>query len=161
MKSTLIILIVSLLVFMSCKEEETVTEDGPENEWTGEKIIFTKADSADWTLTVNQDVITDSIILTRANNRGLFNVASEVEFDNNDYTSPAGTEWAFGRIEDGVDNLVFKSWIEVHYYNPTNLLGADMVLHLIYDDVYIDIKFLSWTGGSQGGGFSYQRSTKN
>ncbi len=33
-----------------------------------------------------------------------------------------------------------------------------MVLHLITDDIYIDIKFLSWTSGGNGG-FSYERST--
>jgi hypothetical protein len=34
-----------------------------------------------------------------------------------------------------------------------------MVVHLITDDIYIDIKFLSWTSGGAGGGFSYERST--
>ncbi len=43
--------------------------------------------------------------------------------------------------------------------------GRNMVIHLITDDIYIDIKFLSWTPGggdtSGLGGFSYERSTPN
>jgi len=35
-----------------------------------------------------------------------------------------------------------------------------MVVHLISDDIYIDIKITSWEAGSNsGGGFSYERST--
>ena len=34
-----------------------------------------------------------------------------------------------------------------------------MVVHLITDDIYIDIKLLSWSSGGTGGGFSYERST--
>ena len=41
---------------------------------------------------------------------------------------------------------------------PTNTVGVNAVLHLISEDIYMDIKFTSW--GSHGtGGFSYIRST--
>ena len=33
------------------------------------------------------------------------------------------------------------------------------MLHLITDDIYIDVSFISWTNGGNGGGFSYERST--
>ena len=36
-----------------------------------------------------------------------------------------------------------------------------MVVHLITDDIYINIKFTDWTSSNHGGGFSYQRSTAN
>ena len=36
-------------------------------------------------------------------------------------------------------------------------MGINAVLHLKTDDIYIDIKFLSWAAGS--GGYSYERST--
>ena len=36
--------------------------------------------------------------------------------------------------------------------------GQDLVLHLITDNIYMDIKFTSWKSG-KGGGFSYERST--
>ncbi|MCX5654761.1 MAG: autotransporter-associated beta strand repeat-containing protein, partial [Planctomycetota bacterium] len=32
-------------------------------------------------------------------------------------------------------------------------------MHLISEDIYIDIKFTSWTSGGAGGGFSYERAT--
>ena len=43
------------------------------------------------------------------------------------------------------------------------MVGVDAVVHLISDDIYIDIKFISWTKGQgseipAGGGFSYERS---
>src|SRR6185369_5768090 len=42
--------------------------------------------------------------------------------------------------------------------NPPGTVGQDAVLHLKTDDIYIDIKFLSWSVRI-GGGFSYSRST--
>jgi len=39
------------------------------------------------------------------------------------------------------------------------MAGNDYVLHLITDDVYIDVKILTWQTRSQGAGFSYERST--
>ena len=42
-----------------------------------------------------------------------------------------------------------------------NIVGRDAVVHLITEDIYLDLKFTSWNGGhtSPGGGFSYVRST--
>ena len=40
------------------------------------------------------------------------------------------------------------------------MLDKDMIVHLITDDIYIDIKFTAFSGGGPGGGFSYQRSTE-
>lgn len=37
--------------------------------------------------------------------------------------------------------------------------GQDIVVHLITNDIYIDLKFTSWTSGNIGGGFAYERST--
>ena len=48
-----------------------------QTEWTGAKITITKADFADWTDPANQDIITENVILTRADNRGLFNFDKE------------------------------------------------------------------------------------
>jgi len=43
--------------------------------------------------------------------------------------------------------------------NPPSSVDQDMVLHIIPDNSYLDIKFTSWSGGASGGGFSYERST--
>jgi hypothetical protein len=39
------------------------------------------------------------------------------------------------------------------------MVGQDAVLHLISENIYLSIKFTSWTSGANGGGFSYERST--
>lgn len=124
--------------------------------WTGPSITFTKANNADWTQEENQDRITDNIRITRANNMGIFNIAQENSY--NDFSSPAGTEWAFGTTSD-LNNLVFNNWEDTHEGNPPGMVNRNMVVHLIEDDVYIDIRFTSWTSGGAGGGFSYIRST--
>ncbi|MBT8258042.1 MAG: hypothetical protein KJO49_06190, partial [Bacteroidia bacterium] len=72
-----------------------------QTEWTGPTMTFTKIDFADWTLPANQDMLTANVILTRADNRGLFNIVLETEFDNAGFTSPLDTEWAIGSISDG------------------------------------------------------------
>ncbi len=139
--------------------------------WTGPVITFEKADGADWTLEENQDRITDSVWITRTNNKGIFNIAKEEEYqgdgDQNFGPSPVGTEWAFGTTGDGIENLSFMTWVQATVddglANPPTLVGQDMVVHLTVEDIYIDIKFLSWANGGQGGmgGFSYERATND
>jgi len=45
--------------------------------WTGPTKTFVKTDSADWTLEANQDRITDSVWLTRADKQSLFNIVTK------------------------------------------------------------------------------------
>lgn len=126
--------------------------------WQGETMTFTKENNADWTLEANQDRITDNVWITRANTQGIFNIA--VEEDYEDFVSPVDTEWAFGTTEE-LGSLTFNTWELLSDSNPPSTVDQNMVLHLITDDIYIDIKFTSWTGGGQGGGFSHERSTMN
>ena len=137
--------------------------------WTGPSMTFTKPDFADFTLPVNQDRLTNHVWLTRLNLKPLLNIFVE-EFPD-ESTSPLDTEWAFGPTQPGntgpiaasnYANLVFATFanslngaigINILDYGPG-------VLHLISDDIYLDIKFTSWTRGEGGGGgFSYIRST--
>lgn len=141
--------------------DDTDPNLNPNTVWQGNTMTFSKANNADWLLSENQDLITSDVILTRANNRGIFNIAEETTFDDNQYTSPSNTEWALGTITDGVGNLSFDTWNNTHGGNPQSLLDNDVVLHLIHDNIYIDIKFTSWTSGGNGGGFTYERSTMN
>lgn len=133
--------------------------------WTGPKIIFQKNDYADWSLPENQDRITDSVWLTRQDNQGIFNIQLEAAFDRSDRISPKGTAWANGKIADGIENLTFTTWQQSKEDASAEEVGLDKVLHLIAEDIYMDIKFLSWTAGGGGsgtgfgGGFSYERST--
>lgn len=124
--------------------------------WTGETITFTKADYADWSSEFNQDRISESVWITRKNNQGLFNAYAESNYVSN--YSPKDTEWAFGTTENLV-NLNFSSWEETNESNPPGMINQDMVLYLVNEDIYVDIKFTSWTGGNSGGGFSYERAS--
>lgn len=141
--------------------------------WDGPTITFLKnAGGVDWTLEANQDRLTDSVWITRANNQGIFNIAQEDAYqgngDDNFGPSPVGTEWAFGSISDGIENLSFMRWIDATviagnngFASPPDLVDSTMVLHLIFDDIYIDIKFVLWGGNLEQGSFAYERSSES
>ena len=125
--------------------------------WTGPAITFSKDAGADWTLTQNQDRITDQIWLTRATTKGPLNIKSEASFSHS--LSPVGTEWAYGTTANYA-TLTYQdwdSWAGGPAGGPPSTVGKDAVLHLINENIYIDIKFTSW--GGSGGQFSYVRST--
>ena len=124
--------------------------------WTGTTKTFNKANNADWTQPENQDRLSDSVWITRQNTKGIYNARLESGYSNNH--SPEGTLWAFGTTAD-FESLDFKSWQEATGSNPSSMIDKDMVLFLVHDSIYIDIKFTNWTGGNGGGGFSYERST--
>jgi hypothetical protein len=157
-KQLLMLLCLCSILFVAAAAEATPII------WTGPTITFTKASSADWTLPENQDRITDDTWITRANNYGIFNIKSETAFTYPEPSSPFNTEWSLGSAADYA-SLTFYHW---NYWqreivnggsgNPSILVGKDSVLHLIAEDIYIDVKMLSWASGG-GGGFSYERST--
>ncbi len=121
----------------------------------GPPMTFTKPNFVDYTLPQYQDQITDGVWITRANTAGIFNIAVESGYNN---MAPSGTEWATGTTADW-QSLTFEPWVQWNGQQPLNVIGDDAVLHLIGPDIYIDIKFLSWTCCANGGGFSYIRST--
>jgi len=141
MKKLLFILLVSNLAFT-----QTI--------WNGQTMTFTKVDYTDPALEANQDRITPNVWLTRGNNGQLYN--AKTESDSSKSSSPDDTEWAFGTTSN-LSSLTFSTFRGTS--KPKNTVGLDMVLHLITDNIYIDIKITSWTSGQAGGGFSYQRST--
>jgi len=126
--------------------------------WSGSKITFTKPTGADFTQPQNQDRLTDRVWLTRGDAAGLYNIAQETAFDkvSANPLSPVDTEWAYGTTAN-LSSLQFSIWKTWAGNAPYATPGKDAVLHLITDDIYIDIKFLSWD--QRAGGFSYERST--
>jgi hypothetical protein len=138
--------------------------------WNGPLITFTKPDFADPTLPVNQDRLTDHVWLTRLSARPLLNIFLEESSDA--VLSPLDTEWAFGPTQPGnpgpirasnFANLTFVPFAPAlgHAIGTNALRYGPGVLHLISDDIYLDIRFTSWSLGELGGGggFSYIRST--
>jgi hypothetical protein len=80
------------------------------------------------------------------------------------FSTPSKTLWAFGTTDDGVGSLSFDYFLNTVIFNPPEMLNRDMVLQLVPYDIYIDIRFTSWTIGDPdlgvgGGGFSYIRAT--
>jgi hypothetical protein len=127
--------------------------------WSGAPITFTKADGADPTQAASQDRLTPSVWITRGNTVGPYNASTEPGFGSG---SPADTEWANGTTADyaSLSYSDWLTWAKVVNGGPPNTVGVDAVLHLISDDIYIDIQFTSWSNGHVGaGGFSYVRST--
>ena len=134
--------------------------------WTGFDHTFTKPLFGDPSAPENQDRISDNVWLTRGNNRGLFNIQKETGYSD---LSPADTEWATDLIvaNSGKEiaatnwaNLAFDNWVEAYEGGqmqlPGNLTGRNAVLHLITDNIYLDIQFTDWSIAA--GSFSYERA---
>ena len=146
-----------ILVFIiSCSKEKNTTNDTSlSNIWNGPVKFFEKKDNTNQLEKANQDSITENVIITRGNSGGqIFNIAKENEADK--YKSPIGTEWAVGNLNQ-IDSLVFKDFRLT--VKPQYVVGKKLVLHLIEEDIYLSIKFKSWSSGKKGG-FSYDRSTE-
>lgn len=122
--------------------------------WNSSPITFKKENYANFNKAENQDRITDKVWITRQNSLPIYNyLVDEL------YLSPKGTLWAFGKISDGVENLKFDFWVNMINASPPGMLDKDMVMYLVEENIYINIKFTDWTTDGQGGGFSYTRST--
>lgn len=142
------------IFFISCSKEGTPNEISSSTIWNGPLKSFTKTDGSNASEETNQDRLTAKVWITRGNNGGqIYNAAQEDKSDK--YKSPIGTEWAVGNIND-LDKLIFYDFrIAIQ---PKNIVGKDLVIHLIEEDIYLSVKFKSWSQG-QKGGFSYERST--
>ena len=140
------------MVFLTaCGEDDETTT--PEVEPDENQISFSKSNGADPTLEANQDRITDNVWITRGNNGGqIFNIKINSTFSKSE--SPEDTEWAIGTV-DNKDNLTFQPF-RAAVGEPKDVVGKDLVMHLITDDIYLNVRFSSWTQ-AQGGGFAYVR----
>jgi hypothetical protein len=137
--------------------------------WSGLAFHFAKANGADQTLAANQDRLPGDVWLTRADTGGLYNIHDEESYNSD---SPVGTEWATALNNPGATiaatnwgSLTFADWITAYGGSggmslPQRLTSNNAVLHLIASDIYLDLKFTSWTAGSGtgGGGFGYDRA---
>lgn len=158
-KRLILFLFLSITIW-ACSDDDdndsaAPTPDASFNIWSGPKITFTKVDGAIATEEANQDRITENVWITRGSAGQIFNIKTETEADQN--TSPADTEWAIGTTSN-ITNLTFQPFRDA-VGSPKDVVDKDLVLHLITDDIYIDVKFTSWASGKEGG-FAYERSTE-
>lgn len=129
--------------------------------WSGSTIHFEKLDGADGTLPANQDQLTANVIFARGSNQGLYNAATESGFTH--LSSPADTMWENGTTAS-IDPIAFtdwNTWFQSVNGGPFGVIGKAAVVHLVAEDIYLNLTFTSWGAGHFGGagGFAYDRST--
>ena len=115
--------------------------------WNGPNISASNA--------TQPDQITANVALARGGSQGLYNSVTEPGFTHT--YSPADTEWADGTTAN--TNLTYtdwNTWAKTVHSGPPSTVGVNAVLHLITDDIYLNIRFTAWSVGST---FSYVRST--
>lgn len=135
--------------------------------YSGFDVSFSKPSFADPFTAPNYDLIVSNVALSRGSSGGLFNIVQESSFVSN--TSPVGTSWAFKSNNPG-KTIAATNWAALTFADwqtslggggnlATNILAGSGVLHLINDDIYLDIRFTAWgTGSPAGGSFTYQRA---
>lgn len=118
--------------------------------WNGPPLAFTNQSITDI------DRITPDVWITRGSSLGIFNAESEASFQH--FFSPSNTEWANGTTADyaTLSYTDWNTWAKIVNGGPPNTVGTNAVVHLIAEDIYLDLKFTSWPVGA---GFSYIRST--
>ena len=149
--------LISLLI-ISCSSndegENTFTDSA--NIWNGATITFTKSNGSDPTVMANQDRLSSNVWITRGNDGGqIYNIAKESVADKTN--SPVGTKWAIGTLSQ-IETLSFTKF-RTAVSKPKDVVGKNLVMYLENDDVYLTVKFTSWSEGKNGG-FAYERSTK-
>src|ERR1039458_7777787 len=125
--------------------------------WTGPTTTFVNNAGSDPTQAVNQDRLTPNVWITRGSSQGIYNAKTETGFTHT--LSPADTEWADGTTAtySSLSYMDWNTWAQSHPGGPVVTVGVSAVVHLISDDIYLNVQFTSW--GQRTGGFSWQRST--
>jgi hypothetical protein len=126
--------------------------------WNGPPISFSQPSGADPNLPINQDRMTPNVWITRGTSQGIYNIEQEPGFTH--FLSPKDTQWADGTTLDylTLSYTDWNSWAKGVHAGPPSTVGVNAVVHLISDNIYLDLKFTSWDSGGVGG-FSYIRST--
>lgn len=120
------------------------------------EVAFTKSNYG-----AEQDCITDGVCLTRGDQYPLYNAVVDAKptsgVDCTTSALPTGTRWALGACAEARSSQ-FGTFLGNHFAScsPQSVVGVPGCLRI--GDLAFDITFQSWTGGNQGGGFSYTRS---
>lgn len=128
-------------------------------EFPDETVVFTKPDSADWTLPENQDRISANVWITRKHNQSIFNIAQEDSYSGA-AGSPMGTLWA-DTTTAAADAGSYTNFVGMHGGSSQSIINDTISLYLPQDSLYFDVVFTSYTGQNNGGGFSYIRTSVN
>jgi len=104
---------------------------------------------APWTDPINQDMISDSVSITRDYLGGIFN-AQVPDDQYYSYQAPTGTLWALlpenKTFEEVRCELRFCSWLECFaQYDVRTMINKSGVVYLTQADEYYNIMFTNWT----------------
>ena len=93
-----------------------------------ETVVFTKADSADWTIEENQDRITDNVWITRKHNQSIFNIAVESGYSGSS-GSPVGTLWS-NSTSSTASPESYTNFVAMHGGSPSSIINDTVSLYL-------------------------------
>lgn len=134
--------------------------------WSGFNFEFTRPNGVEFADPRYRDVITSQTAIVRGDTRGIFNIVSE---SANVDTSPANTLWATNLVPGNAGQVIAATnWAQLSFtawqaaYGGSSSLGTAIltrtaVVHLVAEDVYLDLRFTDWTQRG-GGGFAYERA---
>lgn len=117
-------------------------------------VYFEKKDYVDFHDPANQDRITADVWITRDNQKGIFNIAQEPEYNQSTRVSPLGTLWYDAKTQQAIGNT-YDTWYSATSMPPD--FGVTNSMYLPRENRYFDLTFNRWTGGGNGGGFAYTR----
>ena len=106
------------------------------------------------------DAIDTGLTLTRDNQRALFNIEEEAQYDNNLHLSPLGTSWNSDGWGD-LSNVRSRSYTtlreSLNGAIGENIIDAELVMHDTINDKFYKFNFSAW-GQDNAGGFAYVRN---
>jgi hypothetical protein len=124
----------------------------PPTIWNAGGLTFTKPASG------SQDCITAQTCLTRSTvlyNSVTGGVGGQQQCPG--YQGPLNTEWALGHITDW-NTLTYRKLYDLNNCLPPGMVQqGPMVLHLISENIYLQVRFNAWGAGNST--FSYTRTT--
>ena len=106
-----------------------------------------------------QDQLTANVIFTRGSGGGLYN--SALEAGATPGISPKGTAWAVGTLAN-YNTLSYGACPLEAGERPPNDIGKTYVVHLITNNIYLQLTLTNWGGAGGVSGqqtFGYTRST--
>jgi len=112
-------------------------------------IYFIKSDYGD-----EIDEISEGLHITRGDRGWLYNPLVDESYDDE---TPTGSLWNNGGWDNlsDVEQRNYSSLESIWGGNFRDIPGSEMIMLDTTTDIYWLVKFLSWTDGNNGGGFSY------
>jgi hypothetical protein len=106
------------------------------------------------------DAIAPGLTIARGNIRGIYNIASEEEYNNDTDDSPQGTVWnseGWGDLSNLHSRTYTTFYEALNRAIGENIIGAELVMHDTINDQYYKFSFSNWQQEG-GGAFAYTRT---